>query len=126
MIHSHPRAMRRHLLIGLLVFYLLAVTGCAQYRIQQGDSEDQLPLRDVSSELVETKTLNGYLWGLVEHHWEPTECNLADGTRLGFSKVEISVPFTHRLASIVTLGIWNPVKVTVHCAKPTAVTGTGQ
>jgi hypothetical protein len=54
----------------------------------------------------------------------PTEnCTLGDGTRIGIEEVRVDTNLGFAALTVVTLGIWAPLKVSWRCAKPPAPRG---
>lgn len=65
----------------------------------------------------QSKTLNSFLWGLVRQDLCITNCSLGDGTRTGIEELKIEWTLLQRLAPILTLGLWSPLRVSWRCAK---------
>lgn len=85
-----------------------------------GDSQPQ----NMPGTEWETKTLNCWLWGVWRQDLPVTNCRLANGQRLGIEEVRIGRSFLHMLATVVTLGLWAPVRVSWRCARPPSQSGT--
>lgn len=100
-------------LVGLLVICALAVAGCATYRIEPPTSD---PLRDAYIE----KTLVGKWWGNIA---DP-EVFAADCGRVGINDVHFERTFTHSLLSMVSLGIYVPIRAKYRCRAPIPTPGS--
>ena len=93
-----------------LSFVALLCPGCATYYVYQGGGHQP------GSQWSQPKPLNAWAWGLFrdDHSVENVDDCLPDGTRVGFDAVKIE---TNVLASLLTLGIWMPAKVSYRCAQ---------
>jgi hypothetical protein len=66
----------------------------------------------------ESKRTNTFLWGAVRQDVQIKNCTLGDGSRLNIEEFKIEKNFGSILANILTLGIWEPAKISWRCAKP--------
>lgn len=66
----------------------------------------------------ESKPASTLFWGAVRRDVRIENCVLADGSRLNIEEVKVEKNFGRMLATILTLGIWEPVKISWRCAKP--------
>ncbi len=70
------------------------------------------------TEMSKPITANSYFWGLLK---KPKDIYtpLCDSLQVnGMSDVTISSNFGYSLITVVTLGIWSPIKVQYKCGKP--------
>ena len=72
----------------------------------------------------ETKTLNCWLWGVIRQDLPITNCRLANGQRLGIEEVRIGRSFLQVFGTVLTLGLWAPVRVSWRCCRPPSQSGT--
>lgn len=97
--------------------------GCATYHVYQVGGPGGLEQGNQPMTEWESRNLNSFFWGLIRQDLPVENCALGDGTRTGIEEVKIEYQIQHTLASIVTLGIWRPMKVSWRCAKPQAAGG---
>ena len=107
-----------------LIFLMVILPGCStihMYQIggTQGREGGNQPGTEWTSE-----TRHNLLWGAIRQDLPVDNCALGDGTRINIEEVKIEKRFPHILASIVTIGLWEPVKISWRCAKPKPVTDT--
>ena len=103
-----------HALKKLSFVYALLValccSSCFSYRLVTHDQPGTIH--------TESATANAYLWGLVN---KPAEIHTPICDTLGVngvSEVTVKTNFGFALITVVTLGIWCPVKVEWICSKP--------
>lgn len=107
----------------LLLAGLWSGTGCATYHVFQvggpgGREQGNQPWTE-----WESKTLHSFLWGAVRQDLPVTNCRLGDGTRTGIEEVKITSNVGSLAATILTLGLWRPLKVGWRCARPPGIRG---
>ena len=95
-------------LLGLSVLF----QGCARYRVVV---PEPTPATD-----YKTETMHAYLWGVIEET-RPTE-NCVDNA---IDEVRVQHTLPNILATVLTLGVWMPLKVEWKCAKRAQSDGTG-
>ena len=95
-------------LLGLSV----ALQGCARYRVVV---PEPTPATDYRAE-----TMHAYFWGAIEDTQPTDNC---DANAIDEVRVQHTVP--NILATVLTLGIWMPLKVEWKCAKRAQGDGTG-
>ena len=111
--------------ILFLVFVcFVPMEGCATYRVYQVGGPEGRELGNQPMTEWESKTLNTFLWGAVRQDLPVENCALGDGTRTGIEEITIEMNLGHRIATIFTLGIWQPVKISWRCAKPVGIRDT--
>jgi Bor protein len=71
-----------------------------------------------------TATLNCFFWGLIRQDLPITNCRLTNGQRLGIEELRIGRSFPQVLATLVTLGLWAPTRVSWRCCRPPSQSGT--
>jgi hypothetical protein len=98
----------------LLVAGGLLFTNCYSYRIAthaQPGTEFQ------------TRTAHSLFWGLVQSPKEITT-PICDSLNVnGVSVVQVQNNFGYSLITVLTLGIWSPIKLQWKCGKPCQVSG---
>jgi hypothetical protein len=98
-----------------LISFAVMLSSCYSYRIAthaQAGTEASKPIR-----------VNSFFWGLVQ---SPKEIRTPICDSLGVNGVaEVTVKnnFGYSLITVVTLGIWCPVKLQWKCSKPCQKTG---
>ena len=96
----------------------------ATYLIYQdggiGDSQPQ----NMPGTEWKSKTLNSWFWGLRRQDLPITNCRLANGQRLGIEEIRVGRTFLQGLATVLTLGIWAPMRFSWRCARPPVQSGT--
>jgi hypothetical protein len=70
-----------------------------------------------------TRNLNSFLWGLIRQDLPITNCRLTNGQRTGIEEFRIGRTFPQALASLVTLGIWTPMRISWRCCRPQSQSG---
>lgn len=106
----------RPVTIAWLLFSCLFFSSCYSYRVAthaQGGTET-----------VATMTAHSLFWGLVK---KPAEihtpiCDTLEAN--GMSEVVIKTNLGYSLITVVTLGIWCPIKLEWKCSKPCKKCGT--
>lgn len=102
----------KRLLPCILIVYALSMSSCYTYRVAthaQG-ATDNVPYN--------TKHTYSLFWGLLN---KPQEIHTPNCDALGVngvSEVVVKTSFGNALLTVVTLGIYCPVKVEWKCAKP--------
>lgn len=66
----------------------------------------------------ESKRSNTFLWGGIRQDVRIENCVLGDGSRLNIEEIKVEKNFGSIVATVLTLGIWEPVKISWRCAKP--------
>jgi hypothetical protein len=94
--------------------FLLAVTilfsSCFTYKVATH--------AQAGSELSKPVTANAFFWGLIQ---KPAQIQTPVCDSLGvngMSEVTVKTNFGYALITVVTLGIWCPMKVQWKCSKP--------
>lgn len=114
-------------LIGAKLLACLAsvsLAGCSTFHAYQtggvGDRQDQnVP----DTEWMYVKR-NSFLWGLVRQDLPIDNCRDTAGRRKGIEEIRVDRTAAQGLASILTLGLWTPVKIGWRCNKLRGPTGT--
>jgi Bor protein len=107
-------AMRGPVLVAAALTGVLALQGCAEYRVSVPDS-DPIQLEGQESEYV-ARTVDAYFWGSV---LEP-QVVAADCEGEGINDVVVQRTGQQDLISVLTLGIWMPSDVRYRCNAPPA------
>ncbi|MBP6828782.1 MAG: hypothetical protein KA165_19595 [Saprospiraceae bacterium] len=96
----------------LLLLTLLCSQACYHYRIMA-------PNFDPATE-YQSKTIHNLCWGLVQpQDIRPMNCEKSNA----LDEVRYSTNLGYAFLTVVTLGIWCPVKVEWKCSKPCTRTG---
>lgn len=113
--------LRRFVLFAALMIPLVGSQGCYHYYViaEEAQTEDNA---------YSEKTLNTFLWGLVNSNKDGVDSNMATTGGFcpedhGLYDVRITRNFGHILAASLTAGIWSPLKVEWRCAKKASEEG---
>ena len=109
--------------LWLLGAMLWAAPGCYRYHVYQVGGPDGLEQGNQPSTEWETRTRHSFFWGLIRQDVPTENCTLGDGTRIGIEEVRVDTNLGFAALTVVTLGIWAPLKVSWRCAKPPAPRG---
>jgi hypothetical protein len=85
-----------------------------------GDSQPQ----NMPGTEWKSRNLNCFLWGLIRQDLPVINCRLANGQRLGIEEIRVGRNRLQVLATLLTLGLWSPARVSWRCARPPSQTGT--
>ena len=99
----------------IVIVTLLLSPGCYTHRLATH--------AQAGTEASESIVSNVYFWGLLK---KPTEIHtpICDELEVnGVAEVTYSSNFGYALITVLTLGIWSPVKVEWKCSKPCQPTG---
>ncbi|WP_301922229.1 hypothetical protein [Ferruginibacter sp.] len=111
----HFSCTRNIFLVGLLSAALF-LNSCYSYRVATN--------AQAGSEVSKTVTAHSFFWGLVQKPKE-IQTPVCDSLGVnGMSEVIVKTNFGYSLITVVTLGIWSPVKVQWKCSKPCKKTGS--
>lgn len=111
----HINCFKNMVSIGMISVTLLS-SSCYSYRVAtnaQAGSEASKPI-----------TANSFFWGLIQ---KPKEIHtpICDSLGVnGMAEVTMKTNFGYALITVVTLGIWSPMKVQWKCGKPCKKSGT--
>ncbi|HYI40437.1 MAG TPA: hypothetical protein VE053_08985 [Allosphingosinicella sp.] len=102
----------------------VSLAGCSTFHVYQtGGVEDRQPQNMPDTEWVYVKR-NSYLWGLVRQDLPVDNCRDGAGNRKGIEEIRVDRTAAQGLASILTLGLWTPLKIGWRCNKLPGVTDT--
>jgi hypothetical protein len=100
------------------------LSAAATYHIYQdggiGDSQPQ----NMPGTEWKSKDLNSFLWGLIRQDLPVTNCRLANGQRVGIEEIRVGRNYLQVLATVLTLGIWAPTRISWRCCRPPSQSGT--
>jgi hypothetical protein len=72
-----------------------------------------------------TTTANAYFWGLIQSPKNGITTPNCDSLNVnGMAEVQVKTNLGYALITVVTLGIWSPIKVSWKCGKPCQKTGS--
>ena len=104
---THPLKLMTPILIGVLA---LLLNSCYTYKVATR--------AQAGTEVSNTITANSFFWGLVQ---KPAVIHtpLCDSLGVnGLSEVTVKSNLGYALITVITLGIWCPVKLQWKCSKP--------
>lgn len=101
--------------VFLLAVLLASAQGCYHYRVAASGPAGANP-----STFPRAMTLHAVLWGLVQDDSLAHVCAQDEA----LARVRTTSNFGYTLLTVVTLGIWAPVRVEYECANPTPAPGT--
>ena len=105
------------MVIGLC-FMIVTSNGCSTIHAYQAGGPHGIEMGSQPGTEWESKRVNTFLWGGIRQDVRIENCKLGDGSRLNIEEFKIEKNFGSILATILTLGIWEPAKVSWRCAKP--------
>lgn len=115
-----PFTMFKKLVPFSIITFLLtsAISSCTTvHGYQTGGPQGRETGNQPSTEW-ESKNSNTFFWGAVRQDVQIENCKLGDGSRLNIEEFKIQKNFGRIVATVLTLGIWEPMKVSWRCAKP--------
>src|SRR3954469_6070423 len=105
------------LIITLLVLEL-GVQSCSTVHVYQAGGPQGREGGNQPSTEWESKRSNTFLWGAIRQDVRIENCVLGDGSRLNIEEIKIQKNFGSIVATVLTLAIWEPVRISWRCAKP--------
>ena len=99
-----------------MISLTLLSSSCYSYRVATNAQP--------GSEVSKPFTANSFFWGLIQ---KPKEIHtpICDSLGVnGMAEVTMKTNFGYALITVVTLGIWSPMKVQWKCGKPCKKSGT--
>lgn len=97
-----------------LMTCLLFLNSCYTYRV----ATHAQPGTEFNS-----RTVHSFFWGLVQNPKEIATPICDSLNANGVSVVQLKSNFGYSLITVLTLGIWSPMKIEWKCSKPCQVTG---
>ena len=108
----------------LACFASSLLAGCSTFHVYQvGGPGDSQPQNVPDTEWFYVKR-NSFLWGLVRQDLPIDNCQDTAGNRKGIEEIRVDRSAAQGLASILTLGLWTPVKIGWRCNKLQGQTDT--
>ena len=95
---------------------LLFLNSCYSYRVATHAQP--------GTEISESVIANVYFWGLLKKPVEKQTPSCDSLEVNGVAEVTVTTNLGYALITVLTLGIWSPVKVQWKCSKPCQPTGT--
>jgi len=111
---QHQPFINRWRKLLLLAPILLLLNSCYSYRI----NTHAQPGTEFNS-----VTAHSFFWGLVQNPKEITTPICDSLNTNGVALVQVKNNFGYSLLTVITLGIWCPMKIEWKCSKPCQVTG---
>jgi len=112
----HFSQMRTSVLLWL-ISATLCCSSCYTYRIATQ--------AQTGAEVSKSITAHSLFWGLVQKPKDYIHTPVCDSLGVnGVAEVTVKTNFGYALITVVTLGIWSPVRVQWRCAKPCKKEGT--
>lgn len=93
-------------------------TGCTTVHGYQTGGPQGRELGNQPGTEWNSKNSSTFFWGAVRQDVQIDNCKLGDGSRLNIEEFKIEKNFGRIVATILTLGIWEPMKISWRCAKP--------
>ena len=121
---TRPSARLPRTLAAVLVLTSsISSSGCYSYHVYQVGGLGGREGGNQPSTEWKHKTLHAFAWGQVRQDLPVDNCALGNGQRIGIEEVTVRTNFGYLLASVATVGLWVPLKVSWRCAKPPGPTG---
>jgi hypothetical protein len=99
-----------------LLIVLFSFSSCYTYRVATH--------AQAGTELSKPVTAHVFFWGLIQKPKQITT-PVCDSLQVnGMSEVTVKNNFGYSLITVVTLGIWSPVKIQWRCSKPCKKSGS--
>jgi hypothetical protein len=106
----------------LLIGLASATDSCSTIHVYQVGGPQGREMGNQPATEWESKPSNTFFWGALRQDVRIENCVLGDGSRLNIEEIKVQKNFGGIVATIITLGIWEPVKISWRCAKPKAMT----
>jgi hypothetical protein len=107
---------RAHRGAALLVLALcLALPGCYTYHLYQVGGADGREAGNQPSTEWQSATRHALFWGAVRQDVAVENCRRAGA---GIEEVRVDTNMAYLLASVATLGVWVPLRMSWRCARP--------
>ena len=110
-------------MVFVLLCFILLFSSCSTILVYQAGNQEGRVEGDQPGTEWNGKRINTFFWGALRQDVIITECRLGNGERLNIEEVKIEKNFGSIVATVVTLGLWEPAKVSWKCAKPKVPTG---
>lgn len=108
----------------MILCSLFMFSSCSTIHVYQaGNNSGITEGNQPGTEWTDGKRVNTFFWGALRQDVIIEECRLGDGTRLNIEEVKVEKNFGSVIATIITFGLWEPVKISWKCAKPKVITG---
>ena len=116
----------RRILAFALVVLLPMTTSCYTYHAFQEGGPDGRELGNQAATEWKERTLHAFAWGKlgIRHDFPVKQCRVGPDWNGGFEEVRVRTTFFYALVTVVTLGIYSPLKIGYRCTKPCSPGGT--
>ena len=105
-------------LVLLILFSICLLPSCSTVHVYQAGNQQGLTEGNQGGTEWKSQRVNTFLWGAVRQDVVIDSCRLGNGMRLNIEEIKIEKNFGSILATIVTIGLWEPEKISWRCAKP--------
>ena len=106
------------LLTVILFAMILSNYSCSTVHVYQAGGPQGREAGNQPATEWKSKPINTFLWGAIRQDVRVENCVLGDGSRLNIEEMKVEKNFGRMVATVLTLGIWEPVKISWRCAKP--------
>lgn len=103
-----------------IMLFALALTdySCSTIHVYQAGGRQGREAGNQPATEWESKPSNTFFWGAVRQDVRIENCVLGDGSRLNIEEIKVEKNLGRIIATVLTFGIWEPVKISWRCAKP--------
>ncbi|MGI8634512.1 MAG: hypothetical protein ACR2KZ_03815 [Segetibacter sp.] len=113
------RIIERPALLTVILFAMvLPFFSCSTIYVYQAGGPQGREAGNQPATEWNSKPSNTFLWGAVRQDVRIENCVLGDGSRLNIEEIKVEKNLGRIVATVLTLGIWEPVKISWRCAKP--------
>ena len=104
----------RKRLLPILLGCILVLNGCYTYRVAT---------RAQAGTEMASRNANSFFWGLVQSPKEISTPVCDSLNANGMAVVQVKTNLGYSIITVLTLGIWSPIKIEWKCSKPCQVVG---
>lgn len=115
---SHSIKKSSPLIIVILLALALTNNSCSTVHVYQAGGPGGREGGNQPGTEWKSKRSNTFLWGGIRQDVIVKDCVLGDGSRLNIEEIKVEKNFGSIVATVVTLGIWEPIKISWRCARP--------
>lgn len=111
----------KNMIMIVLFASALMSNSCTTIHVYQTGGPQGLEAGNQPGTEWESRPSNTFFWGAVRQDVRIENCMLGDGSRLNIEEIKVEKNLGRIVATIVTLGIWEPVKISWRCARPKTI-----